>query len=123
MAEHERLICASNALEECGTGVRFLVPRDGAMLPAFVVRFDGLPRAYLNQCAHVGVELDWMEGEFFDSARRHLICATHGATYAPENGHCVAGPCKGARLVPLQVDEHDSQVWLIDDVGHGSTGT
>lgn len=120
MAEHERLICASAELAECGTGVRFHVSRDGEMLPAFVVRFDGVPRAYLNQCAHVGVELDWMEGEFFDSARRHLICATHGATYAPENGHCIAGPCKGARLVPLPVVEHDGQVRLIEDAAEGA---
>ena len=119
MAERERLICASTALAECGTGVRFVVPRDGDALPAFVVRFDGVARAYVNQCAHVGVELDWMEGEFFDSARRHLICATHGATYAPENGHCVAGPCKGARLIPLLVTEHDGQVWLIEGKANG----
>ena len=83
MALRKRLICASSALEECGAGVRFMVSRGDETLPAFVVRFDGSPRAYVNQCAHVGVELDWMEGEFFDSDRRHLICATHGATYAP----------------------------------------
>ena len=27
---------------------------------------DGVVRAYLNRCAHVPVELDWVEGEFFD---------------------------------------------------------
>lgn len=123
MAERKRLICASSALEECGVGVRFMVSRGEETLPAFVVRFDGLPRAYVNQCAHVGVELDWMEGEFFDSEQRHLICATHGATYAPENGHCVAGPCKGARLTPLKVVENDGQVWLLEDADRGSTGT
>ncbi len=122
MAENQRLICASSALEECGTGVRFLVQRRGETLPAFVVRFDGVPRAYVNECAHVGVELDWMEGEFFDRERRYLVCATHGATYAPENGHCVAGPCKGARLRPLKVIEHDEQVWLIDATDHGAIG-
>ena len=63
-----------------------------------------------------------MEGEFFDNEQRHLICATHGATYAPENGHCVAGPCKGARLTPLRVVEDDGQVWLLEVAERGSTG-
>ena len=122
MAERKRLICASSALEECGVGVRFKVTRGDQTVPAFVVRFDGLPRAYVNQCAHVGVELDWMEGEFFDSEQRLLICATHGATYTPANGHCVAGPCKGARLTPLKVVEEGGQVWLLDDAEHGPKG-
>jgi nitrite reductase/ring-hydroxylating ferredoxin subunit len=114
MAERERLICPAAALEEKGQGVRFTLQRHGRDEPAFVVRYGGVVRAYLNRCAHVPVELDWAEGEFFDISKLYLICSTHGAMYLPESGHCVAGPCKGARLHALRVEERDGEVYLID---------
>ena len=73
--------------------------------------------AYLNSCAHIPVELDWMEGEFFDKAGLYLICATHGATYEPDTGHCIMGPCKGQHLVALQVEERDGNVYLLESEG------
>lgn len=103
-------VCASEDLIEGGAGVRFEIEHEGAVTPAFAVRFAGQARAYLNRCAHVGVELDWKEGEFFDSSGLYLICATHGALYGPESGRCVAGPCKGRSLLPLAVREIDGAV-------------
>jgi len=114
MAHGERVIAQSAALLERGPGVRFEVERFGRTRQAFVVRFDGVARAYENACAHLAVELDWIPGEFFDEERRHLVCATHGALYEPADGHCVAGPCRGARLIPLPVMERDGQVLLIE---------
>ena len=76
-------------------------------MPAFVIRYDGSVYAYCNSCAHIPVELDWMEGEFFDQAGLYLVCATHGATYEPDTGHCIMGPCKGERLCPVPVVERD----------------
>ena len=78
----------------------------------FVVRYGGRPRAWLNRCAHVPMELDWLPGKFFDAAGLYLICATHGATYEPDTGRCVAGPCRGAALEPVPVSEHDGAVWV-----------
>ncbi|QID17753.1 Rieske 2Fe-2S domain-containing protein [Nitrogeniibacter mangrovi] len=115
MARTERLICASEALTDGDAGVRFQLERHGQTVPAFAVRFDGRAYAYVNACAHVPVELDWMEGDFFDSDRRYLICATHGARYEPETGYCVMGPCRGARLQPLTIVERDGQVWLVEE--------
>lgn len=114
MATQSRVICRSDEALEGGKGVRFTVEHQGAMQPAFVIRFSGKAYAYLNRCAHVPVEMDWMEGEFFDYSGLYVVCATHGATYLPETGLCVAGPCKGRRLVPLQVEENDGQVWLTE---------
>jgi nitrite reductase/ring-hydroxylating ferredoxin subunit len=71
--------------------------------------------AYINRCAHVPIELDWLPGRFFDSSRHFLICATHGAMYAPDSGYCVQGPCRGARLEPVAVIERDGGVFLKDD--------
>ena len=115
MAQRERLICASAALEEKGRGVRFELALLGKPQPAFVVRFEGAPRAFLNQCGHVPVELDWQEGEFFDDSRLYLICATHGALYHPGSGACVGGRCAGRGLIPVPVVERDGHVYLMEE--------
>lgn len=115
MAEDPRVICDSSALEEGGKGVRFKVQTPEGELPAFAVRFSGKAYAYINRCAHVPVELDWMDGAFFDYSKLYLICATHGATYLPESGVCVLGPCKGARLTPVAVEERDGRISLLKE--------
>ena len=93
MADDERLICASVALENSGKAVRFEVEYFGGNTPAFVVRYAGNVHGYLNRCGHVPMELDWREGEVFDLEKRDLICSTHGATYAADSGKCLGGPC------------------------------
>lgn len=112
MAERH-LIADSDALAERGSGVRFEVEDRGEVLPAFAVRVNGQVYAYLNQCAHIPVELDWKEGEFFDLSRSYLVCATHGAWYRPDDGYCLGGPCAGQRLRTVEVTEEGGQVfWL-----------
>ena len=117
MADRERLICASEALRDAGTAVRFEVAYFGGNAPAFVVRFDGRVYGYLNRCGHMPMELDWRAGEVFDLEGRDLICSTHGATYAADSGKCLGGPCGGTPLVSLQVEERDGKVYFkeIDD--------
>lgn len=115
MAAGERLICASEALVDGGAGVRFTVARDGREEPAFAIRFHGKAHAYFNRCGHVPVELDWQHGEFFDDSKLYLICATHGALYAPENGHCLGGRCNGRGLEAIPVTERDGHIYLIPD--------
>jgi nitrite reductase/ring-hydroxylating ferredoxin subunit len=114
MARRERLICAAGDLAEQGRGVRFELERFGQPRQAFVVRFDGEPRAFLNQCGHVPVELDWQVGEFFDDSRLYLICSTHGALYHPASGQCVGGRCAGRGLIPVPVVERDGHIYLTE---------
>ncbi|AWI80882.1 MAG: (2Fe-2S)-binding protein [Betaproteobacteria bacterium HGW-Betaproteobacteria-13] len=122
MAAEKHLICRADALQDGGDGVRFTAPGTGYLAgPAFVVRYGGRVYAYLNRCAHVPVELDWMEGKFFDLTQHLLMCAVHGAHYDPRNGRCVMGPCKGASLHALKVVEEDGLVYLLSDVGPVST--
>jgi nitrite reductase/ring-hydroxylating ferredoxin subunit len=113
MADNQRLICASAALLEQFRGVRFDLPERGERVSGFVVRYGGKPYAFVNQCAHVPVELDWEEGNFFDLTGHYVICATHGAHYEPMTGRCVTGPCKGRSLQQLRVTEHDGNIYLI----------
>ena len=115
MAEAERVICSSSDLVERGDGVRFEIEVNGRTEPAFAVRYDGRVHAYLNRCAHMPMELDWKPGKFFDVWGLHLICSTHGATYAPDTGRCVRGPCFEEGLIPVSVEERDGQVIIKSD--------
>lgn len=109
-------ICESEALQEGGKGIRFPVTAGGEDRTGFAVRFGGVVYAYLNRCAHVPIELDWNEGEFFESSGLYLMCSTHGALYAPDSGRCAGGPCRGGRLHPIMAFEKHNQVfWQPDD--------
>lgn len=108
----ERLICNSAELTEQGLGKRFDLPEMGLRATGFAIRYQGKVYAYVNQCAHVPVELDWNEGDFFDLSKHYLICATHGAQYQPQTGYCVLGPCKGRQLKPVQVIEREGAVFM-----------
>lgn len=114
MAERERVICPSGALEDSGAGVRFEVRQGDEKLGAFAVRYEGQVHAYLNRCAHVSMQLDWTPGQFFDQEGQHLICSTHGAVYSPATGACLGGPCNGA-LARIEVEERDGLVYLKTD--------
>lgn len=108
-------VCDAAALADGGRGVRFALRAFGQPAGGFVVRYQGQPVAYLNRCAHVPIELDWNEGEFFTAGGAHLMCATHGALYAPESGRCVGGPCRGGRLHPIAVQECAGKIYWLPD--------
>ena len=108
-------ICAADALAEGGKGVRFPLTYAGSDGTGFVVRFGGVLYGYLNRCAHVPIELDWNEGDFFESSGLYLMCSTHGAIYVPESGRCAGGPCKGGRLRPIALAERAGQVYWQPD--------
>jgi len=110
-----RAVCPSEALVNGGVAVRFTARVHGVDAPAFVMRYHDTVRAFVNECAHVPVELDLNPGQVFDQSGEYLVCSMHGAYYAPDSGECVGGPCRGAMLVSLDVIEMDGQVWLIED--------
>src|SRR5205085_12271796 len=110
--EDPRVICASADLVDAGSGVRFEVDYRGESASAFVVRHEGVAHAYLNRCAHIAMELDWLPGAFFDHEGHDLICSTHGAVYSASTGKCLGGPCAGGALVKLAVEEIDGRVVL-----------
>lgn len=116
-------ICASTDLQDGGKGIRFPVQTGAHRATGFVVRYKQQVYAYLNRCAHIPTELDWVEGEFFESSGLYLMCATHGAIYAPETGRCEGGPCRGGRLQPIAVQEENGQVFWLPDTTINTTNT
>lgn len=115
MSDEFIFICQSSELLEGGKGIRFPVTAIGENTTGFIVRYNNTVHAYLNRCAHVPIELDWAEGEFFESSGLYLMCSTHGAIYTPESGHCVGGPCRGGRLRPITALERDGQIFWQPD--------
>jgi nitrite reductase/ring-hydroxylating ferredoxin subunit len=119
------LVCRSDELLEGKAGIRFPVEINLGIrriaATGFVIRFSGTVFGYLNQCAHVAMELDWKPGEFFDADGLYLLCATHGAAYRPEDGYCVSGPCVGQRLQRINVIDRDGQIrwWPGANIGAG----
>ena len=110
------LIGSIEGLDEGGKGLRFDVKNtDGEVMPAFVIHYDYQYFAYLNKCGHIAVQLDYMPGEFFSDDGQSLICATHGAEYAPDTGACMGGPCYGVGLEPLEIKRQDDQLFLESD--------
>ena len=104
-------LCASAELAEKGRAHVFDVLHYGEPARAFALRFDGQIVAYLNRCLHVPTEMDWQPGEFLDSSKEFILCATHGAAYEPQTGRCVGGPCGRGRLTSIDTIERDGEVY------------
>lgn len=83
---------------------------EGMPLTGFLFLDGDAPRAYLNVCPHLGIELNWMPGRFMDSDNLFIQCSTHGALFKPGDGECIAGPCQGDALTQLEVREQEGQL-------------
>ncbi len=90
-----------------GATKKFTLRCQGRTVEGVLVCYHGQIFAYVNQCCHFSISMDWVDNRFFSEDKRYLICANHGATYEPTTGECIWGPCFGAFLIdiPLQVSE------------------
>ena len=104
-------LCASAALAERGTAQVWDVLHYREPARAFALRIDGRVVAYLNRCLHVPTEMDWQQGEFLDTSKQYILCATHGAAYEPHTGRCAGGPCGRGTLTAIETFERDGQVY------------
>jgi len=48
---------------------------------------------------------------------KHIICATHGAAFAPDTGECLLGPCKGDYLDLVKAEIRDGVIYVPSDAG------
>lgn len=93
-------------------GGKDIVFSDGKMrLQLLVQKIGHQVYVYENRCPHAGTPLNLFNDRFLDGTGKRLICRTHGALFAPENGHCVAGPCKGQYLRAILVEIRDGGIF------------
>ena len=107
----KRLICRIEDLAD-GEAKGFPAPGELGQRAILVVRQGERVYGYWNRCAHQGTPLDWKPNQFFNLAKTRLQCATHGAQFRIEDGHCVAGPCKGKALKPVSLCVEAGEIYL-----------
>jgi naringenin degradation protein FdeD len=78
----------------------------------FIVRRGMEVSGYVNSCPHTRGPLDWVEGQFLDLPRQHIVCATHGALFRIGDGHCIAGPCAGEDLTRVALSLREGVIYL-----------
>lgn len=64
-------------------------------------------RAYVNECPHVHIPYHFSADVFCIyeiEGRRDLMCAHHTAMFHLDDGQCYDGPCKGERLIEVDID-------------------
>ncbi len=100
----ERVVCRMAELEQLGARA-FSIGGGERPLRGFVVRCGTGVRGFVNRCPHAGHPLDLQPHHFLTPDGALIVCASHGALFEKDEGHCVAGPCAGQRLrpVPLSV--------------------
>ncbi|MBI1841496.1 MAG: Rieske 2Fe-2S domain-containing protein [Verrucomicrobia bacterium] len=106
-------IVGSDQLQE-RSAFKFQFMREGLRIEAFVTRFQGRVVAFENLCRHIPITIDYDDNRFYAPDDRHIVCQTHGALYEPLTGKCVRGPCEGASLHALRVEEREGAVWLLN---------
>jgi len=110
MDDDRHALCHSADLREGALALPFDVVFGGQSCRAFALRFRGQAHAYVNRCSHVAMELDLQPNKVFDASGQWLICANHGAVYAPDTGACAGGPCRGG-LHKIECSEADNVVF------------
>ena len=91
-------LCAIDDLED--RGALELVVEDRQL---FAIRQDNAIFAYWNLCPHRNSPLNWVPNQFLDVENQLIQCALHGALFEIDSGLCVAGPCNGDSLQPVQL--------------------
>ena len=100
----------SEILEGEARSFRFV--RKGRYVGGFIIRYQGSLFVYENKCRHIPISLDYDDSRYFDEEKRYLICQTHGATYEPDSGECVAGPCKGSALFSIPFEIREGRIYV-----------
>jgi nitrite reductase/ring-hydroxylating ferredoxin subunit len=110
-----RVLCSLAELD--ATGSRgFAVGEGDWPLRGFVVKTVAGAAAYVNYCPHAGHPLNLRPHRFLTSDGNLILCCSHGALFARDNGLCIAGPCQGQSLKAIPVVLADGYVMLRADV-------
>jgi nitrite reductase/ring-hydroxylating ferredoxin subunit len=105
-----------------GQTKKFKIRRADRVTEAFLIRKGGDYFAYLNLCRHWMVGLDYDDNDFLSEEGAWVVCKSHGAVYRPETGECESGPCNGAALYRVPVEQDPEAVWaLLDKIDWGES--
>jgi nitrite reductase/ring-hydroxylating ferredoxin subunit len=106
------LVCSIDDIPR-GAARAFPLPnRDGVTF--FIVHWGDSFHAYVNECPHMGVNLEWSENRFLNLDGSQIQCAMHGALFRIEDGYCTWGPCRGRSLKSLPLKVSDGLIYLDD---------
>jgi nitrite reductase/ring-hydroxylating ferredoxin subunit len=98
-------------------GAKGFGPPAGGLTGLFGVRRSAEIFVYVNSCPHIGVPLDWVPDRFLTADGSRIVCATHGAEFAIDDGECVRGPCLGDRLEAVMIQVKDGVILVAEDAG------
>jgi nitrite reductase/ring-hydroxylating ferredoxin subunit len=110
-----RALCRVEEIDDGGTKGFPAAPGGFNGLVAY--RKGDAIHVYVNSCPHIGTPLDWMPDRFMSRDGKYIICATHGAAFAPNTGECLLGPCKGDYLVAVKTEIRDGVIYVPNDAG------
>lgn len=88
----------------------FVLEIGGRRFHGFVVRRDTDVFGFVDRCPHVGVPLARELDAYMAPMRDLVMCSWHGALFRVHDGRCIAGPCKGSRLIPWPVTVADGMI-------------
>ncbi|MEY4933614.1 MAG: hypothetical protein RLZZ403_1934 [Pseudomonadota bacterium] len=114
MRDSKQVLCRFEDLADPGS-VAVSIGTGHWPLRAFVVRRADQAFAYVNRCPHAGHPLDWLPNRFLNAEESLIQCASHGALFTLESGHCVVGPCAGKSLISIAVQVIAGDVVLLED--------
>ena len=79
-----------------------------------LVRDTNKAYAYLNNCPHLNITLEFQDNVFLDQSLEYIQCSNHGALFEIKTGACIWGPCSGQSLQPIKIKEFDGAIWLTE---------
>jgi nitrite reductase/ring-hydroxylating ferredoxin subunit len=98
-----RVLCSLAELDATGS-LGFAVGEGDWPLRGFIVKTPKGVAAYVNYCPHAGHPLNLRPNKFLTPDGNLILCCSHGALFARDNGLCIAGPCQGQSLTPIPVE-------------------
>jgi nitrite reductase/ring-hydroxylating ferredoxin subunit len=110
-----RVLCSLGELDSTGSR-GFAVGEGDWPLRGFVVKTTTGVAAYVNYCPHAGHPLNLRPHRFLTADGNLILCCSHGALFARDNGLCIAGPCQGQSLTRISVQVVAGFVMLGEDV-------
>jgi nitrite reductase/ring-hydroxylating ferredoxin subunit len=117
----ERVVCRLTEIDAHGAR-GFTIGGSDFPLRGFVVRVGDAVRGYVNRCPHAGHPLDLLPDRFLTADGALILCSSHGALFEKASGYCVAGPCAGRSLRPVQLEVRSGFVLLADSVDVDALG-